>query len=113
MEPRTHREISPDRLTEIPADELSYLAEQFHVLTKQMYEELVHPSDCRAHHPAGRALAAPEQRRHIMTTQLLTWESRCADCRRMLPADHTGRQVHDRLLCAECAAEADWMAAAL
>jgi hypothetical protein len=31
----------------------------------------------------------------------------------MLSADHTGRQVHDRLLCAECAADADWMAAAL
>jgi hypothetical protein len=40
MKPRTHREISPDRLTEIPTDELRYLAEQFHVLTKQMYEEL-------------------------------------------------------------------------
>lgn len=40
MRPLPHREISPDRLTEIPTDELSYLAEQFHVLTKQMYEEL-------------------------------------------------------------------------
>jgi len=48
-----------------------------------------------------------------MTTRLLRWDSRCADCRGMLPAASTGDQVHDRLLCAECAADADWMAEAL
>jgi hypothetical protein len=31
----------------------------------------------------------------------------------MLPSDHSGHQVHDRLQCAECEADADWMAAAL
>lgn len=31
----------------------------------------------------------------------------------MLPAGSTGYQVHDRVLCAQCAADADWMAAAL
>ena len=37
----THRtEISVDRLKEIPTDELTQLAEQFHVLTVRMYEEL-------------------------------------------------------------------------
>lgn len=40
MRPQPHREISPDRLTEIPTDELDYLAGQFHILTKHMYEEL-------------------------------------------------------------------------
>jgi hypothetical protein len=40
MRPQPQREISPDRLTEIPTDELDYLAGQFHVLAKQMYEEL-------------------------------------------------------------------------
>jgi hypothetical protein len=36
-----HRtEISVDRLREIPTDELTHLAEQFHVLTVHMYEEL-------------------------------------------------------------------------
>ena len=48
-----------------------------------------------------------------MTTQSLRWDSRCAVCRGTLPADSTGYQVHDRLLCAEGAADADWMAAAL
>ena len=37
----THRtEISVDRLKEIPTDQLTHLAEQFHVLTVRMYEEL-------------------------------------------------------------------------
>lgn len=37
----THRtEISVDRLNEISTDKLTHLAEQFHVLTVQMYEEL-------------------------------------------------------------------------
>ena len=36
-----------------------------------------------------------------MTTQSLRWDSRCAVCRGTLPADSTGYQVHDRLLCAE------------
>ena len=37
----THRtEISVDRLKEIPTNELTQLAEQFHVLTVRMYEEL-------------------------------------------------------------------------
>ena len=37
----THRtEISVDRLKEIPTDQLTQLAEQFHVLTVHMYEEL-------------------------------------------------------------------------
>ena len=37
----THRtEISVDRLKEIPTDELTQLAEQSHVLTVRMYEEL-------------------------------------------------------------------------
>lgn len=40
MRPQPDREISPDRLTEIPTDELSFLTGQFHVLTKQMHEEL-------------------------------------------------------------------------
>lgn len=35
-----HTEISVDRLKEIPTDELTKLAEQFHVLTVRMYEEL-------------------------------------------------------------------------
>lgn len=48
-----------------------------------------------------------------MTTQSVKCYSRCADCRGMLPADSTGYQMHDRLLCAECAADADWLAAAL
>jgi hypothetical protein len=37
----THRtEISVDRLKEFPTDQLTQLAEQFHVLTVRMYEEL-------------------------------------------------------------------------
>lgn len=32
--------ISADRLWEVPTDELTYLAEQFHTLTVHMYEEL-------------------------------------------------------------------------
>jgi hypothetical protein len=36
-----HRiDISVDRLERIPTDELTFLAEQFHVLTVHMYEEL-------------------------------------------------------------------------
>jgi hypothetical protein len=40
MTPQLPREISPDRLSDIPTDVLDRLASQFHVLTKQMYEEL-------------------------------------------------------------------------
>ena len=32
--------ISADRLTDIPTDELEYLAESFHELTVRMYDEL-------------------------------------------------------------------------
>lgn len=36
-----HRiEISVDRLRRIPTDELTFLAERFHLLTVRMYEEL-------------------------------------------------------------------------
>lgn len=35
-----HTEISVDQLKGIPTDELTHLAEQFHVLTVHMYEEL-------------------------------------------------------------------------
>jgi hypothetical protein len=55
MRPQPHREISPDRLTEIPTDELDYLAGQFHVLTKQMYEEL------RIRRTAGRTTVQAER----------------------------------------------------
>lgn len=41
-------------------------------------------------------------------TYRLSWDSRCADCRTLLPKGSTGHRVEDRLLCEECSADAEW-----
>jgi hypothetical protein len=57
----THRtEISVDRLEEIPTEELTQLAEQFHVLTVRMYEELC---------TRQRLSAAPPRSRQMLREQ--------------------------------------------
>ena len=48
-----------------------------------------------------------------MIARVLRWDCRCADCRMLLTTQSTAYRINDRLLCPECAAELEWMEAAL